>query len=215
MLTEMRRYTVQVGEMDRMHARMTDVLFPLFDEHGVPRPKAIWENREDTSTLTWLIDWPDFDTRASGWARVAPAFATARLQQGTPEFVTRTTLTLIAPWSRDSFAPDPAGACEVMWHVQPHIGFGAAFAALCADTIFPQLHQLGANACTGANLMFGALPQAAILLSWPDAPTRSKALRRMGDLASPMSPEMVVEGGSTLLASGKWESLDRAPYPLC
>jgi hypothetical protein len=214
MLIEMRRYTVEAGAMDRMHERMTDVLFPLFDEHDVPRPKAIWENREDTSTLTWLIEWPNYDVRSAAWAVVGPAFAAVRVQQGTPEFVTRTTLTLIAPWPGSSFAPDRAGSCEAMWHVQPRIGLGAAFTAFCSDTIFSQLQAVGASACAGANLIFGALPQAAILVSWPDPQTRASGLRAISDIPSAGLPDMVLGSGASLGICGQWETLDRAPYPL-
>ena len=92
MLLELRRYRVLPGRMHDMHARMRDLLLPLFVVHGIPRPISIWENREATSTLSWILPWPSFEARQEAWANFYPIFTAARQAQGTPEFVTRTTL---------------------------------------------------------------------------------------------------------------------------
>lgn len=214
MLIEMRRYAVRPGHMDEMHARMRHVLFPLFAQHNVPEPLAIWENRADTSTLTWLIAWPDFDARQAAWAAVVPAFAAVRLVNAASEFVTRTTLTLIAPWPGAEFTfPASADACETVWHVQPQIGFGAGFMAMCGAGIADRLHELGAMRIAGCNLIFGALPQAAVFISWPDAETRAAAMTAfIRQSADPTLAEALTGEADPLGDRGDWETLDRVTY---
>ncbi|CAN5203889.1 hypothetical protein BH10PSE3_BH10PSE3_01600 [soil metagenome] len=213
MLTELRRYAIEPGDMDRMHERMTDLLFPLFREHGLPTPSGIWENRDETSTFTWIVSWPDFETRARTWLRVAPAFAAARLAEGTPEFVTRTTITLLSPLQDAVLGFDDAGACELLWQVHPRVGFGAAFAGALTGEIGAALRGVGATSVKGANLMFGALPQAAVFVGWasPDARTKGLAALRQLPLRDPLDGALIGDGVTIGLA-GAWETLDRAPY---
>lgn len=214
MLTEMRRYAVLPGQMDKMHARMSDMLLPLFREHGIPKPLSIWENRATTSTLTWMVQWPSFEVRLEAWSRFAPIFAGARQAEGTPEFVTRTTLTVIAPWDQATFGFEGAAdSCETAWHVQPRIGFGASFKAACQTGMFDRFRSAGATKVSGCNLLFGALPQAMVLLRWPDAATRAMGMAALA--AQELGPALehaLLGAGTRLGDAGEWELLDRVPY---
>jgi hypothetical protein len=214
MLTEMRRYAVLPGEMDKMHDRMSGMLLPLFREHGIPKPLSIWENRETTSTMTWMVQWPDFETRLAAWGRFFPIFVAARQAEGTPEFVTRTTLTLIAPWEQATFSFEGAGGeCETAWHVQPRIGFGAGFVAACQQGLFDRFREAGATQVSGYNLLFGALPQAMILLRWSDAKSRAAGMAALAGQETGVALEQgVLEAGTRLGYTGEWEMLDRAAY---
>ena len=199
--------------MDEMHGRMRTVLLPLFETFGMPEPLAIWEDQIGSSTLTWLVEWPDFETRQSTWAKVGAAFAPIRLAAGS-EFVTRTALTLIAPWPGailDFKAADTA--CETLWHVQPRIGAGAGFVAACSTDVASCLTSLGATTVSGCNLIFGDLPQAAVFASWPNAAARAAAMVAVrSEQLSPALADVLVDGGPRLGDRGIWEVLDRAAY---
>lgn len=213
MLTELRRYAVLPGKMDLMHARMRDMLLPMFEAQAIPTPRAIWDNRDETSILSWMIDWPDFEARQASWARVAPLFVAARQAEGTPEFVTRTALTLIAPWAGDAIGFAGGATCETAWHVQPRIGFGAGFAAACQGGAFDIFRAAGASAVNACNFIFGPLPQAMVLLSWPDAATRSAGMAQLASTAMPpeLAEALLGEGGR-FGQGGQWEALDRVDY---
>lgn len=213
MLTELRRYAVQPGMMDAMHARMADMLLPLFAANTIPTPIAIWDNRDATSTLTWMLTWPSFDARQAGWARIAPLFVAARAAEGTPEFVTRTTLTLIAPWPGAAFGFDDQAACETAWHVQPRIGGGAGFVAACQAEAFDRFRAAGATRVDAANLVFGALPQAVVILGWPDAQRRAQGMAQIAaeEMDAALLDALPGEG-RTFATRGDWETLDRADY---
>ncbi len=214
MLIEMRRYAVLPGQMDQMHARMSGMLLPLFRMHGIPRPLCIWENRQTTSVMTWMVEWPSFEVRQEAWARFAPIFIAARHAEATPEFVTRTTLTVIAPWPHASFGFDgDVACCESAWHVQPRIGFGAAFMAACQDGASRIFRDAGALGMNGCNLLFGALPQAFVSLRWPDAATRTTGMAVLSQQElDPRLQEALTGEGTDFTDRGTWELLDRAPY---
>lgn len=213
MLTELRRYSIEPGHMDAMHVRMHDMLLPMFREHGIPTPRAIWENRDETSTLTWMVDWPSFEQRLAAWTSFAPLFAAARQAEGTPEIVTRTTLTMIATWPGHvpGFAAD--GGCEALWLVQPRIGFGAAFMGMCDGEIFQRFRDAGVSAVSASNLLFGALPMAAVFLSWADEATRAAGYDAIRQTAMPAAlADGLLGDGARFGDRGSWERLDRAPY---
>ena len=214
MLTEMRRYSVLPGQMDRMHARMSDMLLPMFREHDIPKPISIWENRTTTSTLTWMVQWSSYDDRLDAWGRIAPVFAAARAAEGTPEIVTRTTLTLISPWPQAAFGFEgDRDSCETAWHVQPQIGFGAKFMAACQESLFDRFKLAGATQVSGCNLLFGALPQAMVLLRWPNRPTRESGMAALAARETGRVLEEAIFGGHAgLIETGKWEMLDRVAY---
>jgi hypothetical protein len=214
MLIELRRYAVANGQMHKMHERMSAMLLPLFDEHSIPRPIAIWENQEATSTLTWMVQWPSFEIRQDAWARFAPIFAAARRKEGTPEFVSRTTLTVIAPWPESTFEFHrmPPG-CETAWHVQPRIGFGIGFMAACRETAFDRFRSAGVTHVNGCNLLFGALPQALVMLSWPNEVTRADGMAALAkEFIGSTLEEMLLGDETTFGRRGEWEDLDRASY---
>jgi hypothetical protein len=217
MITEMRRYAIEPGRMDEMHDRMREVLFPIFTETGASQPFAIWENRDDTSTLTWLVEWPSLDVRQEAYTRIGPAFAAVRLDGGGREFVTRTNLTLIAPWPSLSLAfLQRADACDSVWHVQPKVGSAAAFAADYDADIGARLRNLGALSSVGCNLLFGALPKVAVFTTWPDVATRLAGLSAL--LQQGMKPTLanaLLGEGNRLGDRGAWETLDRADYLPC
>jgi len=214
MLTEMRRYAIKPGCMDQMHARMSGLLMPLFKAHGIPKPLAIWETTEPAPVLTWMVQWSSFEERLDAWTRFAPVFVAARLAEGTPEIVTRTTLTVISPWPDASFGfSAPATGCETAWHIQPQIGFGAAFMTGCKESAFDRFRAAGAIGVEACNLLFGALPQALVLLRWPDAATRTAGMAQIAELElqNPF-PEALVGSGARFGDRGQWERLDRARY---
>lgn len=212
MLIELRRYIVLPGRMPDMHARMSAMLLPLFAEHGIPRPRAIWTNEAETSTMTWVVEWPDFETRTAAWARFFPVFVAARQAQGTPEFVTRTILTVLAPWPNAQIGYDPASICESLWHVQPRIGHGAGFAATATQTTFPDFRAAGATSVNAANLVFGALPAGVVLLGWPDPETRERGMAQIAATDLGALDEALSGNAPTFATRGDWETLDRVPY---
>ncbi|MET0376861.1 MAG: hypothetical protein ABW128_21725 [Rhizorhabdus sp.] len=213
MLTELRRYSILPGKMDLMHERMHAMLLPMFRDQSIPTPRAIWENREETSIFSWIIDWPDFEANQAGWRRIAPIFAAARRAEGTPEIVTRTTLTLIAPWAGADIGFAPGAACETAWHVQPRIGFGAGFVAACQSDVFDIFRAAGASAVNACNFIFGPLPQAMVMLSWPDEQTRSAGMAQIAAMAMPPEIAAALLGeGARFGERGQWEALDRANY---
>jgi hypothetical protein len=214
MLVELRRYSVLPGQLDRMHSRMRDVLLPLFREHGVPPPFAIWTtDLPDASLMTWMLKWPGLDERNATWAAFRPIWEAAKKARGGDEFVTRTDLTLIDEWPSNPLS-FPAGtqACESSWIVQPKIGHGAAFRAANLARQFAAFASLGARNVAACDFMFGPLPQSLIILSWTDPAGRERGVAQIE--ASLLAG---AHGGDeqlipTLAAPGTWLPLTRAPY---
>jgi hypothetical protein len=206
MITELRRYSVQAGHMHSMHTRMRTVLLPLFREHGVPPPLAIWEtDRPEAAMMTWLLRWPSLEVRNATWAGFRPVWEAAKRRDGGEEFVTRTDLTLIDPWPAHSLSFAAAGAaCESAWLVQPRVGLGAAFRSACMETRFPAFRNLGAVGIVPCDFMFGPLPQSFVLVSWPDAQVREQGMARIQTDARDRNTDLV--------APGAWIPLNRADY---
>jgi hypothetical protein len=214
MVIELRRYSVVKGRMPDMHLRMRDMLMPLFEQHGVPRPTAAWESSPDSSAsvFTWIVRWPSYEVRRSTWIQFRPVWEAARAARGGDEFVTRTDLTLMEPWpAHDLEFPARVGACEELWLAQPRVGFGAAFRKNCLDTQFKLFENFGAISTAACDLVFGTLPQVLILITWPSEAVRSHA---MAHLARPTeSPDIAqAVGASIITENGVWEPLDRVPY---
>lgn len=213
MIIERRRYSVERGRMDEMHDRMSDLLLPLFRLHNIPSPIAIWEDRDGTSILTWLIEWPSWDDRQARWAAFYPHFYTARAKQDIREFVTRTDLTLINPWSEHPITfPGTAKACETGWHPEPMIGKGAAFRTAMTGDDIRLFRDAGVSSISVSDLIFGPLPKAMVILSWPDEETRAGGIAQ---LASAKVPNPLADSlglPNNILDHGLWEQLDRAPY---
>ncbi len=193
---------------------MQQMLLPMFEQHGIPLPIAIWEDRDGGSILTWMIEWPSFDARQALWANFYPHFYAAHALEKGEEFVTRTDLTLIAPWSEDSFVfPDAPGACESAWHPQPMIGHGAAFRQAMCGPEADIFASVGAIAVIASDLMFGPLPMSMLILSWPDAETRREGIARLKTLPAPQGLAASLGlGQGTLTDSGLWEEFDRMSY---
>ncbi|KKC24026.1 hypothetical protein WP12_21550 [Sphingomonas sp. SRS2] len=195
--------------MPDMHERMNDVLIPLFAEHGLPRPLAIWEGRSPASgdVMTWVMPWGSFDERAAAWAHFRPLFYAARVAHGGDEFVTCTDLTLIQPWPDHILAPASGrgSSCETLWHVQPRIPLAADFITGCDEHGFATFRELGASAVSAFDLMFGPLPYAMVLASWPNRDVRDRAMDQLPALMENAFPRHAIE-------QNRWEMLDRAPY---
>jgi len=214
LIVERRRYSIARGQMDRMHHRMQQMLLPMFAQHGIPLPIAIWEDRDGSSLLTWLIEWPSFDARQALWANFYPHFYAARALETGEEFVTRTDLTLVAPWPDRAFAfPAAQDACESAWHPQLPIGQGAAFRQAlsgAATDIFADAGAIGVNVC---DLVFGPLPAAMIIVSWPDANVRREGMVRLAAMPVPSSLAAALGHSEGALTScGLWEEFDRMDY---
>jgi hypothetical protein len=206
MIIELRRYSVQAGHIQSMHVRMRDVLLPLFSEHGVPSPLAIWETDDPAAALmTWMLRWPNLEVRNATWASFRPIWEVAKKSRGGDEFVTRTDLTLIDPWPGHSLAfPSAADSCESAWLIQPRVGYGSAFRTACTDMRFPAFRQLGAVSVVPCDFMFGPLPQSFIVVSWPDVKIRERGMARIQADAH--------EGDTDLMTPGAWIPLTRASY---
>jgi hypothetical protein len=214
MIIERRRYHIERGRMDEMHGRMRDMLLPLFAVHNIPRPIAIWEDPEGSSVLTWFIEWPSFEDRQSRWAAFYPFFYAERAKQNIKEFVTRTDLTLIAPWPGQSFEfPASSESCESCWHPEPPIGQGAAFRAAMSDVGAKFFVDAGVSAVCASDLIFGPLPKGMIVLSWPDPKTRDRGVEQLKALPAPndLARSVGLTGGS-IFDHGLWEQFDRALY---
>ena len=212
MILELRRYAVRPGRMPDMHARMRDMLLPMFAANGVPRPIAIWAGDSDWggAVMSWIVPWESFEVRAATWATFQPLFYAARAAQGGDEFVSRTDLTLIQPWVAAPFGvpddvPERNGACESLWHVQPRIPLGATFLEQSLAAGFPAIRAAGATGISASNLLFGSLPYVAVIVSWPDPATREAGMARLsGALAGHYAPEVI--------ETARWETLDRVDY---
>lgn len=204
-ITELRRYSVRRGALNQMHTRMSNVLLPLFKEHGIPAPLAIWETSgDDASLLTWLLRWPTLEQRNASWAAFRPTWEAAKRVRAEQEFVTRTDLTLIDPWPEHALAFASAeSACESAWIVQAAVGRGAEFRLACIERLFPDLRAYGALAIVPCEFVFGPLPQALILVSWPTPEVRRAGLDQM---QSGMNLE------AKHIVAGSWSVLDRASY---
>ncbi len=214
MIIERRRYAIERGRMDLMHERMTQMLLPLFRDHNIPSPVAIWEDREGSSILTWMIEWPGFDDRQARWAAFYPIFYAERAKQDVVEFVTRTDLTLINPWPERPFQfPATAGSCETAWHPEPPIGQGAAFRAAMTGDDVALFFDAGVISISVCDLIFGPLPKAMVILSWPDTVTRGAGMAKLRAAPAPLAlARSIGLSGRSVLDHGLWESFDRAAY---
>ncbi|MEY2927571.1 MAG: hypothetical protein RL367_2048 [Pseudomonadota bacterium] len=213
MITELRRYAVRPGEMDAMHDRMQNMLLPLFVEHGIPRPFAIWEDRRGSSIFTWMLEWDSFEARQAGWLKFQPVWLAARQAREREEFVTRTDLTLISPWPDRPFGFAAGDTeCETAWHPQPQIGQAAGFRAACLADDFATFRDLGATGVNACDIIFGALPQSLLLVTWPDAATRAAALVSLDQRRAPQAIATALGGDGSLRSHGLWEALDRTRY---
>jgi hypothetical protein len=207
MITELRRYTIRPHCTPKMHARMRDVLLPLFEQHGIPRPSAVWETDEPGGVplMTWMLEWPSLEARNDGWGHFRPIWETVKKARAEEEYVTRTDVTLIDPWPpRMAALPEVPGACESAWVVQPKVGFGAAFRAAC-ESEFARLRSLGAIGISAWDFMFGPLPQSLVIASW-----RNRAAAADGIAA------LLEAAGNTLAPllndPGTFSPLTRADY---
>jgi len=200
--------------MDRMHARMRDVLLPLFRQHGVPEPFAIWStDQPEACVMTWMLKWPGLSERNATWAGFRPVWESAKKARGGQEFVTRTDLTLVDAWA-DATLAFPAGAnvCESSWVVQPKVGLGAAFRAASLAGRCRAFIGRGALNVAASDFMFGPLPQSLVILSWADDSSRDLGVSILQESLGDGIAGEDLELRSTLATPGIWLPLTRASY---
>ena len=214
MLFELRRYSILPGRIHLMHERMRETLLPMFAEHGIPRPFAIWDSvqPDGSGLLSWMLPWESYEQRAAAWDHFKPLFTKVRLAKGGEEFVTRTDLTLIDPWPTTPLVfPTGITACESGWLVHPRIGHALGFRNACLESLFPSLREIGATATLGFDFQFGSLPKTMLLMSWPDTSSRQRGVEWIRHTAA--SPEIAAAlGAGELGLIGSWHQLERAPY---
>jgi hypothetical protein len=214
MIIELRRYSILPGRIADMHTRMREVLLPMFAEHGIPRPFAIWDSVEPdgSSMLSWMLNWESYERRNAAWATFKPLFGKVRQARGGDEFVSCTDLTLIEAWpSLELRFPSGDIACEAAWHVQPRIGHQPGFRDACNNKVFGLFQELGASSVTACDPAFGALPQSIVYTSWPSQAKRDHGLQHIASAAFAQDLKAAI-GGSEFRAASVWQSLDRAPY---
>jgi NIPSNAP len=213
MITELRRYSIVPGRMEAMHARMKDLLLPLFVDLKLPSPTAIWETQGQRCVFTWIIEWENFDARTAGWARYNPHFYAARMQQDIEEFVTRTDVTLINPWLDAPFEfPSDAGVCETLWLAQPVVLHGAAFRTECLKDQSALFCDVGAISISGCDIVFGPLPNAAVFLSWPDVAARDAGMAELAQKPVCDTLQKALGIKKSVCDHGDWSPLDHADY---
>jgi hypothetical protein len=85
--------------------------------------------------------------------------------------------------------------------------------AACRETAFDRFRSAGVTHVNGCNLLFGALPQALVMLSWPNEVTRADGMAALAkEFIGSTLEEMLLGDETTFGRRGEWEDLDRASY---
>lgn len=180
---ELRWYEVAAGRMADLHARMRDVVPPLFARNGIPAPLAIWEaiGAPRLPAYLYLLRWPDMRARQDAFDRQygdrdRPPTRDAHGQ----EITTRIHLSFLRPadcWQ--AFADGGGGAVggvhEITIQRIANRRLGEAEAAL-RETDLPVLAAQGARVL-GVFEGWVGLPRPSLvhMLAWPDLATRAAA----------------------------------------
>jgi hypothetical protein len=169
---ELRLYRVERGRMQDMQARWQQDLAKLFARHGV-RPLGAWQamTGPELPLFVYLMHWPDWQTREAAWGGfyADPEWAEARTRtnRGT-ELVEGYTLNFlrgILPWNTQA-TPDHVE----LWLSQIDIGQSAAAHHAITQSLPEQMEAVGGAVLGAMEFMTGSqLPQAALMLSWPQA----------------------------------------------
>jgi hypothetical protein len=215
MIVELRRYSIAIGRMVDMHARMRDILMPLFAAHGMPRPLAIWEAASGpTPQMVWMLGWPDVATRFESWRGFYPKWREVRDADLSPEFVQRTEISLLEPYSEGFGFDESPAAKDELWILRLRLGAGGPLKRVALNKECGALRAAGATGAGDLDYMVGDLPQSALLVSWRDGASRRRGLEKYeqnSGLRSQRAAE-VAELGSCLIERADRIRLERVPY---
>jgi hypothetical protein len=67
-MLELRRYTLQPGQLRAMQERFTNLTLPLFKEIGITLVGA-WTDHDDADAFLFMVSFPDRETRERAWDR--------------------------------------------------------------------------------------------------------------------------------------------------
>lgn len=195
MLHELRIYSIPLGRMSDIQARMLRAVPPLFEEHGI-RAMGHWTVLAGPRmpSFIYLIEWSDAAEREACWGRFYADQRWWRVRADTnagSELVETYALLLMRPnrrWGRP-FAPPPSShAVHDLVMCEVAIGCNAAVADHLADDILPRFTTEGATIPAVLDIVAGPIvPSVAYWLAWPDYAARAAgwaALQRAQDLRS-------------------------------
>ena len=192
---ELRWYEVAAGRMADLHARMRDVVPPLFARNGIPAPSAIWEGiaAPRPGAYLYLLRWRDMRAREAGFDRqYADRNRPPTRDEHGREITTRIHLSFLRPadcWQafaeRRGEAAGAAGASvggihELTIQRIANRRLPEAEAAL-HETDLPVLAANGAR-ILGVFEGWVGLPRPSLVhvLAWPDLATRAAAHQAHG-----------------------------------
>lgn len=215
MIFELRRYSIAIGRMVDMHARMRDILMPMFAAHGMPQPLAIWEAASGpTPQMVWILGWPDVATRFDRWRGFYPKWREVRDADPSPEFVQRTDISLLEAYSEGLEFDESPAAKDELWVLRLRLGASGALKRSALNKECAALMAAGATGAGDLDYVVGDLPQSALLVSWRDGASRGRGLKSYeqdAGLRSQRATE-VAELGSCLIERADRIRLERVPY---
>lgn len=189
---ELRWYEVAAGRMDDLHARMRDIVPPIFARNGIPAPRAIWEaiSGPRLPAYLYLLRWPDMRARELAFDRqYADRDRPPTRDAHGREITTRIHLSFLRPadcWQ--AFAErgivatgaTVGGLHELTIQRVANRRLGEAEAAL-RETDLPVLAGNGAR-ILGVFEGWVGLPRPSLvhILAWPDLATRAAAYAAHG-----------------------------------
>ena len=194
---ELRLYEMLPRRLPDMLHQLQVEIPPLFARAGVPAPLAAASRGRgaasaagpQTATLVYLLHWPNLDERMAAWGRFYADPQWWRQYEdahGGEQMLERSHVLILQAPPAGLGATDPAafraGGLHELRRVDLHPGApGAAHEAL-AHRDLPFLAERGARVLGHHDTCIGPrLPQAAVLLAWPDGATRDAALAACDD----------------------------------
>jgi hypothetical protein len=181
---ELRLYEMLPARLPDMVHQLRVEIPPLFAEAGVPAPLGIWDcfAGPQTGTLVYLLHWETLDQRMEAWGRFYGNPAWWRQYEdahGGEQMLERSHVFVLRAspaWTPASWPADPAGMCELrLVELHPSAPQEAHHALAATDLAL--LGERGARLLGLFETCIGdRLPQAAVLLAWPDAATRDAAV---------------------------------------
>jgi len=215
-LYELRWYEVAAGRMADLHARMRDIVPPIFARNGLPAPCAIWEAiaAPRLPAYLYLLRWPDMRARELAFDRqYADRDRPPTRDAHGREITTRIHLSFLRPadcWQ--AFAEYSGGATgtavggvhEFTIQRVANRRLGEAEAAL-RETDLPVLADNGAR-ILGVFEGWVGLPRPSLVhvLAWPDLATRAAAYAAHGThpaVAAARAREAETGGGPLVAAA--------------
>lgn len=182
---ELRRYDVLPGRMADLHARMRDVVPPLFARNGLPRPSGIWQAVAGPSlpAYLYLLRWPDMGARLAAFDRqyADPDRPATRDARGA-ELTMRIHLSFLRPaecWPVARGAHPVGGMHELIVQRIANQRLPMAQQAM-TETDLPALRREGADVLGVFESWAGLVrPGLITFLAWPDMATRERARRAL------------------------------------